>query len=511
MSGFDISLIMTFHSEGRLAHISIRNALKCIEFARSFNINIELIGIMDNINELTRRVVDRNFEIFNSLHEVFFGDLGPSRNFAINKASGKFIAFLDADDLFDENWLVKAFKTANQNINENYLYHPHYMFCFTDNLPSKYSLRRLYDFKNVQYNDICLLEHCFWPSLCFGSKEIFLNTPYRSSVDGFGYEDWDFNCDVIANGYKHYIVAGTCQFVRIKENNSLSVEKLAQNKTLSYSKLFDQPYLPKLLYKTTIYDKLIGRLYFYIQNLDPGIKIPVNSFIENILNLNVDKHGIQSYYRHKYIPKWIQKLIPSLHKQEPKIFNDFHDDLKDNAIPKPFILDAFFRLKNKLTKAQFVLFLDKNSLNCDKQIASILSSLPKDNVFIISFGKLKNFDYNSYNFIDLNKYTSWFYDCDKELLLLRLLVQLKPKIIYNFAQTNVNVLIFKYFKALSLNSRLNIVLNDITDFFKIQHNVLDNLFVQNYAKINFYSLNDRVRKDYLTYYGINSDLIADLR
>ena len=39
------------------------------------------------------------------MHE---GDLGRVRNALVPRATGRYIAFLDADDLFSENWLAEG-------------------------------------------------------------------------------------------------------------------------------------------------------------------------------------------------------------------------------------------------------------------------------------------------------------------------------------------------------------------------------------------------------------------
>ena len=41
-------------------------------------------------------------------------DLGRVRNALVPEVEGEFIAFLDADDLFSENWLAKGLATVKE-------------------------------------------------------------------------------------------------------------------------------------------------------------------------------------------------------------------------------------------------------------------------------------------------------------------------------------------------------------------------------------------------------------
>lgn len=97
--------------------------MQCLEsIKRQTYPNYEVI-IWDN------RSTDRTFQIASEFRDsdnrflVFQGEtplkLGEARNLAIQKARGRFIAFLDSDDLWDPNYLadhVKVLQNANQNM-----------------------------------------------------------------------------------------------------------------------------------------------------------------------------------------------------------------------------------------------------------------------------------------------------------------------------------------------------------------------------------------------------------
>ncbi len=537
---FDLSLIMTFHHEGRLAYRSLRNAFHCIQFAYDQNINVELIGVMDKINTNTRKVVENLGLNFNSLYDVDFGDLGPSRNFAVNKAKGTYIAFLDADDFFCEDWLVKAYKIARQHVQEKkyYLYHPHYMFCFNDQNSHDYSLRRMYDYKNLQYSDIYLLEHCLWPSLCFGLKEIFRATPYRQSTAGFAYEDWDFNCDVLSNGYPHYVVANTAHFVRLKASNSLSITKRALNKSLSPSKLFSLEYIdkhikPSLLkknnhvinsntdsaaiidfqddqidfYQCSLMDKIIGHLYTWLKQHNQFLFILINAFVTNFFDLSIDGHGIQNQAT-IYVPRWLINECSKIHLVEPMIYNDFNQMMKNNYIPKPFIAQSYLNLLPRLKGVENLYFLTVKRRELVEENLTFLNSLDLKSTAILLLDG--NLNLAVVNLIKVSQYTKFFYPADQETLLLRILLELRPKNIVNFGCALVNQLLLKYSDSLNICSKLHSVLFDLTDLTDLDSKVLDNYLAQNHDKINFYSHNETVQGQILRCFALKTRKLKGL-
>ena len=102
---------------------SERFLTKCLESIKKQTYSNYEVIIWDN------KSADRTFEIASGFHDsdsrflVFQGEtalkLGEARNFAIQKARGRFIAFLDSDDLWDPNYLadhVEVLQNTNQKI-----------------------------------------------------------------------------------------------------------------------------------------------------------------------------------------------------------------------------------------------------------------------------------------------------------------------------------------------------------------------------------------------------------
>ena len=108
MSNPVLSVIVTAHAEGLLAHktmLSIEQALSQVKDSYEIIIHIDN-GDKDTTKYFSRYENNRNIRIYKNN----FKDAGLSRNFAANKSKGKYLAFLDADDLISKNWYASALR-----------------------------------------------------------------------------------------------------------------------------------------------------------------------------------------------------------------------------------------------------------------------------------------------------------------------------------------------------------------------------------------------------------------
>ena len=152
------------------------------------------------------------------------GDLGLSRNLAVQHAAGEYIGFVDADDLVSRNWFGEAYQ-CNRRAQRS-IFHPE---C---NLYFGYA-RAFFVHRNQSAYDLrALFFHNLWSALSFAHSDIYRNIEYQKNLidQGFGYEDWHWNCETILGGHEHRMVPGTCHFVRLKEG-SLS-QNSAKNQCL---------------------------------------------------------------------------------------------------------------------------------------------------------------------------------------------------------------------------------------------------------------------------------------
>ncbi len=121
----DISVIMTVHKEGRLVHRSINSFKNAMEFT---GLNTEFIIVVDRPSDETKKYFQNYRLAYNEIIDyVEYGDLGPSRNHGVNLASGKYVAFVDADDLVSINWFKDAFEKSQMDDSGYFIYHPEYL------------------------------------------------------------------------------------------------------------------------------------------------------------------------------------------------------------------------------------------------------------------------------------------------------------------------------------------------------------------------------------------------
>jgi glycosyltransferase involved in cell wall biosynthesis len=176
---------------------------------------VELLAVLDNPNDLTREI----FEAFAAtrpdlkIKTVSHADLGFSRNTAAQQANGKWIAFLDADDIWCEQWLVLAHEAAEADPRK-IAWHPEVnaYFGVTPNI-----LLHV-DMEDPAFRVADLAHTNLWTSLCFTSTDFLRSVPYAGTdlKNNIGYEDWCWNIDVVNNGGIHKVVPNTAHAVRTR-------------------------------------------------------------------------------------------------------------------------------------------------------------------------------------------------------------------------------------------------------------------------------------------------------
>ena len=215
----DITTILNAHSEGALAHFSCLSLNEAVNYATQKGLKVEVIVIIDNPNEETIDFFKEQNYSWLSIHFVDYRDLGMSRNHGVNLAKGKYIAFLDADDLWSYNWIYDAFEYSEKH-KSDVICHPEISFYFGN----KTHFWPHVSSDSVLFNKWQLAKSNYWTSLIFVKKSVLLDIA-QSKMDikaGFGYEDWHWHCETIARGIDHVIIKNTAHFIRSKKDGLLS-------------------------------------------------------------------------------------------------------------------------------------------------------------------------------------------------------------------------------------------------------------------------------------------------
>lgn len=182
--------------------------------AENSGLSVEILVMLDRSDTITREVVARSG--IPQVIETEYGDPAQARNHAVRVANGQFIAFLDADDLWGENWLVCATEAALMRT-DSIIWHPEICVYFGQ---TKQIFQHI-DMEEKNFHPIRLMVENYWTALTFGQRKIYLEHPYpvTNLQAGLGYEDWSWNMEIINHGVKHKIVPGTGHVIRRRANS----------------------------------------------------------------------------------------------------------------------------------------------------------------------------------------------------------------------------------------------------------------------------------------------------
>lgn len=213
----DVSLLITFHGEGIFAHSTLNSIERCRKYAEACGITTEYVWVLDAVNEETREVLMAHPSAAGNVRivEVAHRDAGLSRNSGIQVANGAAVAVLDGDDYFSKNWIERASLYLREYGNQAIL-HPEFVVNFGAQAAYCWQV----DQRGQYYDPDGLLLNNYWTSWTFAKRSVYLACPYsesRPAQTGFGYEDWHWNCDVIAAGFEHRLAWGAAGFYRRKK------------------------------------------------------------------------------------------------------------------------------------------------------------------------------------------------------------------------------------------------------------------------------------------------------
>jgi glycosyltransferase involved in cell wall biosynthesis len=234
----DVSVIITFHQEGLLAHKSLLSLSRCRIAAEQAGVSVEVIATLDCPDAETERVV-RGYDAPGKpdvLLPLDVGDLGLARNKAIQAASGHWVLICDGDDYLSENFISRCAQAAS-DFGEKAILHPHLVVLFDGwNAISWQS-----GDDDPAFDPACLLVCNPWNSCSFARRSLYTDIPYvlaRPGESGFGYEDWHWNCETLSRGHPHRIAEDTVHYVRRKAHGSLNAAHERHHALIPRTRLF---------------------------------------------------------------------------------------------------------------------------------------------------------------------------------------------------------------------------------------------------------------------------------
>lgn len=218
-----ISVVITFHRERELVTPTLHAVERMRRHAEAQGLRVEWVMTLDGGDAQTESAVLSHPALRDgdALHRVDFHDLSSCRNLAIEHARGEYVAILDGDDLFSENWLVAATSTVAEN-GPCTITHPQWMVAFG----AWNAYWEQLDQTDARFLPETLVSLNHWNACALARRDVFADCPYavsRVGEQGFGFEDWHWNCETIARGYVHRVVPHTFRLERRKPEGSLNV------------------------------------------------------------------------------------------------------------------------------------------------------------------------------------------------------------------------------------------------------------------------------------------------
>ncbi len=224
-----------------MAHRSLGSILRCCQYAESQGATTRIVATLDDVDAETRRIVQQHpgLRQHDQVIDLSYGDVSLSRNHAIRCSNSRHIAVFDGDDHISSNWLAAALhRSASADMAS--IIHPQMVITFG----STSRFREQPDQSLVELDRRGLLTTNFWNVCAFGARDIFLAEPYVSTgsrSSGFGFEDWHWNCETVAAGYRHLTAPHTVYFERCKHSGSLNQLHQSFGAVIRSSKLFRLP------------------------------------------------------------------------------------------------------------------------------------------------------------------------------------------------------------------------------------------------------------------------------
>ncbi len=213
----DLTLVVTAHDETAVCGPTMASADAAVAVARARGYTVQTVIGLDEPTPDTAAYFRQS--LFDHWDRQLFHekDLGRVRNALVPHCEGRYIAFLDADDLFSENWLAEgvAALDAAAARGERAVAHPELNVVFDGQ--SRVVLN--VDQESPLFTPHYLYVRHYYDSLCLAPREAHLEVPYvsRDVPNGLSYQDFQWTIETMAAGWRHVVVPDTIIFKRRRD------------------------------------------------------------------------------------------------------------------------------------------------------------------------------------------------------------------------------------------------------------------------------------------------------
>ncbi len=442
-----LTVAVTAHDENLWLYKTLRSIKNALENFKTSE--YEVIVHVDNGSDFLLEHIDKTnyWPLKFKNYKNHFGDSGQSRNFCAKKAKGKYLFFMDADDLVSENFLEKAVKILEKG--EEVLLHPESCLTFEEK-GDCYVLMRTTPGETPEDDAFAMLEKNLWVSMVIGKRDIFLKYPYSDTENGFGHEDYAFNMATLAAGIRHSSVPEEMEFYRIKRDSlckTSNSKHVTQPRTdlFDFEKWrgFDIDYQPPLLNTKKKVGAKQRALNIYKKArhnskvLNAAIE-PLATMAKKMTGKKLITASESSKLRPCELEHWkkISQIEMQLYPTEDKIQNLIFCDPRNGNRASMAYLGL---CREGLREVDYVFIVpwvstggaDKVLINYTKAFKELY---PKKKIAVITTLKAKNEwkDKLADNtiFVDFGNFAAKLDDFEKEILFTRLLIQLNSRKIH---------------------------------------------------------------------------------
>ena len=224
----DLTVALTMHGETVVTGPTLRAGEAAIAAAQAAGHRVERIIGLDRPTPETLAYVDQPAFAGWRKELLDCGDLGLARNGLAKLASAPVLAWLDADDLVSENWLLRGM--AAMGPDHSRILHPELNWFFD----AARSILVNPDPTGPLYDPLYWRVGNYWDSMVMTPRQAVLDVPYlgRDRARGLGFEDWCWNVQTLEAGWDHGVVRDTIIFKR-RRDSSL-VTELRQSNSLPW-------------------------------------------------------------------------------------------------------------------------------------------------------------------------------------------------------------------------------------------------------------------------------------
>ncbi|WP_299819786.1 glycosyltransferase [uncultured Jannaschia sp.] len=211
----DLSLLLTVHAETLVAGPTMRSAEAALARVEARGYRVERLMGLDAAGAATRAYMAQPAFARWTRHDLDLRDQGQARNALVRAARGRWIALLDADDLFSENWLEAALARLAGPEAGRAIVHPEAMWQF-DKSQTIYTNP---DQSAAHFSPWHFAMQNYYDALCVAPRAAWLEVPYadRDVARGYAYEDWQWGVETMAAGWRHVVARDTVIFKRRRD------------------------------------------------------------------------------------------------------------------------------------------------------------------------------------------------------------------------------------------------------------------------------------------------------